>query len=86
MCRASGRVIKAKHKKLQNFFIAVKIIPLSNKEVQEEIEKEMEILQTCRSDNVIAYYGCILRTNDTWVRFQPSQPLPHILSVQKEFS
>jgi len=64
---ASGRVIKAKHKKLQNFFIAVKIIPLSNKEVQEEIEKEMEILQTCRSDNVIAYYGCILRTNDTWI-------------------
>lgn len=35
--------------------------------MQEELEKEMEILKTCRSDNVIAYYGCIIREHDTWV-------------------
>lgn len=89
---AAGRVVKAKHKHFENFILAVKIVPLVAKEMQDELgtqrcfdphsiinsglllnrsflEKEMEILKTCRSDNVIAYYGCIIRDSDTWVRF-----------------
>eukprot|EP01128_Nolandella_sp_AFSM9_P001544 TRINITY_DN1172_c0_g1_i1.p1 TRINITY_DN1172_c0_g1~~TRINITY_DN1172_c0_g1_i1.p1 ORF type:complete len:1022 (+),score=261.87 TRINITY_DN1172_c0_g1_i1:128-3193(+) len=64
---ACGRVLKAQHKKLTSLVLAVKIVLQGNKAVQEELEKEMEILKKCRSPNVIAYYGTVLREKETWI-------------------
>jgi len=64
---ACGRVLKAAHKRMNNFIVAIKIVKQGDKRIQSELEKEMEILKKCRSENVIAYYGTILRENETWI-------------------
>jgi len=52
---------------MMNFELAIKIIKQGDKTLQEELEKEIDILKKCRSENVIAYYGTVLRENDTWI-------------------
>eukprot|EP01125_Pyxidicula_operculata_P005765 TRINITY_DN2012_c0_g1_i1.p1 TRINITY_DN2012_c0_g1~~TRINITY_DN2012_c0_g1_i1.p1 ORF type:complete len:948 (-),score=205.72 TRINITY_DN2012_c0_g1_i1:135-2978(-) len=64
---AMGVVVKAAHKKLNGLVIAIKIVEGGNKKLQEDLEKEMEILKQCRSENVIAYFGTIIRENETWI-------------------
>jgi len=64
---ACGAVYKAEHKKLANFILAVKIVKAGNKQLQEDLEKEMEILKKARSENIVGYYGTILREHDTWI-------------------
>lgn len=63
---ACGKVLKAKHKKLE-FILAVKIVAAGDKDLQQELESEMEILKKCRSEHVIAYYGTVLRETETWI-------------------
>lgn len=65
--RACGKVLKAKHKKMGDFVLAVKIVKQSDKKIQEELEKEVDILKKCKNPNVIAYYGTVLRDEDCWV-------------------
>jgi len=45
----------------------VKIVKAGNKQVQEDLQKEMEILKKARSENIVGYYGTILREHDTWI-------------------
>jgi len=64
---ACGKVLKAAHKQMMNFELAIKIIKQGGKELQADLEKEIEILKECKSENVIAYYGTVLREKDTWI-------------------
>jgi mitogen-activated protein kinase kinase kinase kinase 1 len=77
---AAGRVLKARHKKLANFMLAVKIVRQGDKNIQAELEKEMEILKKCRSANVVAYYGTVNRDNESWVQVLAASPC-HICSL-----
>eukprot|EP01127_Copromyxa_protea_P010928 TRINITY_DN2712_c0_g7_i4.p2 TRINITY_DN2712_c0_g7~~TRINITY_DN2712_c0_g7_i4.p2 ORF type:complete len:476 (+),score=85.66 TRINITY_DN2712_c0_g7_i4:2635-4062(+) len=64
---ACGKVLKAKHKQMGDFVLAVKIVKQSDKKIQEELEKEVEILKKCKNPNVIAYYGTVLREEHCWI-------------------
>jgi len=62
---ACGKVFKAVHRSM-NFELAIKVIK-QEKDLQEELEREINILKKCRSENVIAYFGLVPREHDTWI-------------------
>lgn len=63
---AWGKVHKAKHKK-SGFVLAIKIIINTTKQMQESIQKEVEILKRCRSPWVVSYYGTCIKGTEVWI-------------------
>eukprot|EP01122_Echinamoeba_exundans_P000300 TRINITY_DN10274_c0_g1_i1.p1 TRINITY_DN10274_c0_g1~~TRINITY_DN10274_c0_g1_i1.p1 ORF type:complete len:684 (+),score=171.91 TRINITY_DN10274_c0_g1_i1:66-2117(+) len=63
---AWGKVHKAKHKK-SGFVLAIKIIINTTKQMQESIQKEVEILKKCRSPWVVSYYGTCIKGTEVWI-------------------
>jgi serine/threonine protein kinase len=63
---AWGRVLKAQHR-LSGFVLAIKIIVNTSKQMQESIQKEVEILKKCRSPAVVAYYGTCIKGSEVWI-------------------
>jgi hypothetical protein len=63
---AWGKVLKARHK-VSGFILAIKIIVNTSKQMQESIQKEVEILKKCRSPAVVAYYGTCIKGTEVWI-------------------
>jgi serine/threonine protein kinase len=63
---ASGIVLKAKVRDI-GFDVAIKKVKQSNKRVQEELEKEIEVLKKCKHVNIVAYYGTKLEKEEVWI-------------------
>eukprot|EP01114_Cavostelium_apophysatum_P004434 TRINITY_DN1466_c0_g1_i1.p1 TRINITY_DN1466_c0_g1~~TRINITY_DN1466_c0_g1_i1.p1 ORF type:complete len:587 (-),score=166.11 TRINITY_DN1466_c0_g1_i1:832-2592(-) len=60
-----GRVFKARHKQA-DAVVAIKIVKADDSDLAS-IQKEMKILQTCRHDAVVSYYGCIRCGPEIWM-------------------
>jgi serine/threonine protein kinase len=71
---ASGIVLKAKVRDI-GFDVAIKKVKQSNKRVQEELEKEIEVLKKCKHVNIVAYYGTKIEKDDVWI-IMVSPPSP----------
>lgn len=54
---AFGSVYRVVHRSAK-IEMAVKLIPASNPEAMNDIKKEIEILQSCRNQYIVGYYGC----------------------------
>jgi len=63
---ASGKVYRASHKKTK-FDIAIKVIHLSNQQLLEDLDKEINVLKKCKSPLVVAYYGSFLNNEEVWI-------------------
>jgi len=65
---ASGKVYKASHKKAK-FDIAIKVIHLSNHQLLEDLDKEINVLLKCKSPLVVAYYGSFMNEDaeEVWI-------------------
>uniref|UniRef100_A0A6B2LAU5 non-specific serine/threonine protein kinase n=1 Tax=Arcella intermedia TaxID=1963864 RepID=A0A6B2LAU5_9EUKA len=62
----SGTVLRAKVRDV-NFDVAIKIINQGNKNIQAEIEKEIEVLKKCKHTNIVAYYGTKIQKDQIWI-------------------
>lgn len=91
--RAYSAVYKARHI-ATDFVMAVKCIPIEEDGL-EGMEKEIEILKTCRSSNIVSYFGtCVARAqrklwvgvslfrHPTWKRSLLMLHTPQFLKVQ----
>jgi len=63
---ASGKVYRASHKKTK-FDIAIKVIHLSNQQLLEDLDKEINVLKKCKSPLVVAYYGSFINNEEVWI-------------------
>ncbi|XP_049847937.1 uncharacterized protein LOC126304993 [Schistocerca gregaria] len=62
-----GKVLKAVHI-ASGYTLVIKIIANTDQKMQESIRKEIEVLNRCRSELVVAYYGCsIMHDKETWI-------------------
>ena len=51
---------------LSNVIAAVKVVPIKPEELRE-ILLEVEILQACKHDNVVKYFGTYMKDAHLWV-------------------
>jgi len=63
---ASGKVYRASHNKTK-FDIAIKIIHLSDHQLIEDLDKEINILKKCSSPYVVAYFGTFINHEEVWI-------------------
>jgi len=65
---ASGIVKRAKVRDV-GFDVAIKIVQSSNQAVQEELEKEIDVLKQCKNPNIVAYYGTKIQHDqgEVWI-------------------
>jgi len=61
----SGTVLRSKVG--EGFEVAVKIVSQTNKRVQMELEKEIDVLKKCKHPNIVAYYGTYLKDDEVWI-------------------
>nr|AHJ60959.1 HPO [Schmidtea mediterranea] len=59
-----GSVYKAKHKK-NGFTVAAKLVPVDSE--LSDIVKEISIMQQCKSDYIVQYYGSFYDSHDLWI-------------------
>lgn len=64
--RTSGTVLRSKVGDA-GFEVAIKIVSQTNKKVQMELEKEIDVLKKCKHPNVVAYYGTYLKDDEVWI-------------------
>eukprot|EP01127_Copromyxa_protea_P015104 TRINITY_DN4298_c0_g1_i1.p1 TRINITY_DN4298_c0_g1~~TRINITY_DN4298_c0_g1_i1.p1 ORF type:complete len:385 (-),score=98.72 TRINITY_DN4298_c0_g1_i1:134-1288(-) len=62
----SGTVLRSKVGDA-GFEVAIKIVNQTNKKVQQELEKEIDVLKRCKHPNVVAYYGTYLKDDEVWI-------------------
>jgi serine/threonine protein kinase len=58
--------MKAIHKELK-FPLAIKIVSQTSKQLQQSLKTEIDVLKECRHENIVNYYGTILRESEVWV-------------------
>eukprot|EP01118_Nematostelium_gracile_P013654 TRINITY_DN5188_c0_g1_i1.p1 TRINITY_DN5188_c0_g1~~TRINITY_DN5188_c0_g1_i1.p1 ORF type:complete len:542 (-),score=104.76 TRINITY_DN5188_c0_g1_i1:4-1629(-) len=63
---AFGQVWKIVHKET-GFVLAMKQIALRNHQGKVAIEKEVEVLKQCKSQNILSYYGCCSSEKEVWI-------------------
>lgn len=64
--RTSGTVLKAFVRDC-NLTVAIKIVAQTNKKVQEELKKEIDVLKKCKNPNIVAYYGTYTQNDEMWI-------------------
>jgi len=62
----SGTVLRAFVRDC-NFTVAIKIVAQTNKKVQEELKKEIDVLKKCKNPNIVAYYGTYALEDQVWI-------------------
>ena len=65
MLSSYGSVLKARYNK-KNTTVAIKIIPISELD-SNDLTKEINILRTCKNQNIVKYYGSYRKDNSIWV-------------------
>eukprot|EP01130_Rhizamoeba_saxonica_P004614 TRINITY_DN187_c1_g1_i2.p1 TRINITY_DN187_c1_g1~~TRINITY_DN187_c1_g1_i2.p1 ORF type:complete len:560 (-),score=123.14 TRINITY_DN187_c1_g1_i2:79-1758(-) len=63
---ASGKVYRAHHKQL-DYDVAIKIVEGKDARIREELEKEIDVLKRCKSDDIVAYYGTFSQDEEVWI-------------------
>eukprot|EP01126_Amoeba_proteus_P039741 TRINITY_DN4207_c1_g1_i11.p1 TRINITY_DN4207_c1_g1~~TRINITY_DN4207_c1_g1_i11.p1 ORF type:complete len:283 (-),score=52.78 TRINITY_DN4207_c1_g1_i11:53-901(-) len=62
---SSGTVLRSKVG--SGFEVAIKIVSKKNKRIQEELEREVNVLKKCRHPNIVTYYGTYLQGDEVWI-------------------
>jgi serine/threonine protein kinase len=59
-----GAVSKARNRKTDEV-VAIKVIPIESD--QEELQREIDILEKCNSTHIVTYYESFVRGDELWV-------------------
>ena len=63
--RSYGSVLHARHRGSKKD-VAIKIIPVESD--LKDLMKEINILKSCKCNNIVRYYGSYVKDRDLWVR------------------